>query len=93
MMPTEEDSAPADEGDEDAQLRGCAQQQALGIGDQGAEVSHGTYAHEDEAGIDAQLDAQVQDINEAHGDSNAAERYTAGGGELLRCHQGLDLDG
>ena len=47
----------AHEGDEDAQLGGCAQQQGLGVGDEGTEVRHSAHAHEDQAGIDAQLDA------------------------------------
>ena len=49
-------------------MGGSAQQQALGVGDQGAEVGHGAHAHEDQAGIDAQLDAQIQHIHQAHGD-------------------------
>ena len=47
----------AHEGDEDAQLCGRAQQQGLGVGDEGTEVRHSAHAHEDQAGIDTQLDA------------------------------------
>ena len=47
----------AHEGDEDAQLGGRAQQQGLGVGDEGTEVRHSAHAHEDQAGIDTQLDA------------------------------------
>ncbi len=60
-------------GQEDAQLGGCAQQQALGVGDQGAEVGHGAHAHEDEAGIDAQLDAQIQHVDQTDADSDITE--------------------
>ena len=31
-------------------------------------VGHGAHAHEDQAGVDAQLDAQIQHVDEAHGD-------------------------
>ena len=34
-----------------------AQQQGLGVGDEGTEVRHSAHAHEDQAGIDTQLDA------------------------------------
>ena len=60
MMPMalgEAHETAAHEGDEDAQLGGCAQQQGLGVGDEGTEVRHSAHAHEDQAGIDAQLDA------------------------------------
>ena len=63
MMPIALDSGPeahetaAHEGDEDAQLGGRAQQQGLGVGDEGTEVRHSAHAHEDQAGIDTQLDA------------------------------------
>ena len=55
-------------GHEDAQLGGRAQQQGLGVGDQGTEVGARAHAHEDEAGVDAQLDAQIQYVKQAHGD-------------------------
>ena len=56
-------------GHKDAQLRGSAQQQALGVGDQGAEIGHGAHTHEDETGVNAQLDAQIQHINKTHGNA------------------------
>ena len=63
MMPSagfragEAHETAAHEGDEDAQLGGRAQQQGLGVGDEGTEVRHSAHAHEDQAGIDTQLDA------------------------------------
>jgi hypothetical protein len=62
MMPMEAASGPVKprqiaptEGTEDAELRGRAEQQALGVGDQRAEVGHGADAHEDQRGIHAAL--------------------------------------
>ena len=55
----------AEESGEHAQLSGSAQQQALGVGQQGAKVSHGAYAHENQAGVQACLDADVEDIQQA----------------------------
>ncbi len=65
LIAGETQQAEDDKGGKDADLGGCAQQQALGVGDQGSEVGHGAYAHKDEAGVNAQLDAQIQDIDEA----------------------------
>ena len=56
-MAVEAHETAAHEGDEDAQLGGRAQQQGLGVGDEGTEVRHSAHAHEDQAGIDTQLDA------------------------------------
>ena len=42
-----------------------AEQQALGVGDQRAEVGHCADAHKDQRRIDAELNAQVQDIDQA----------------------------
>ena len=89
----EAQQAAAQIGQENAQLSGSAQQQALGVGDQGAEVGHGAHAHEDQAGIDAQLDTQIQHIHQAHGNGDIAHGQTAGGSELLCAGQGLDLYG
>ena len=47
-------------GQVDAQLSGRAQDQGLGVGDEGTEVRHGADAHEDQAGVDAQLDAEIE---------------------------------
>ena len=98
IIPTEDDFSSAEahetaanESHEDAQLRGSTQQQALGVGDQGAEVGHSAHAHEDETGIDAQLDAQIQHINETHGNGDVAQGHTAGGSKLLCTGQGLNL--
>ena len=55
-------------GHENAQLCGGPQQQALGVGDERAEIRHGAHTHEDQARIDTQLHAQIQYVNEPHGD-------------------------
>ena len=47
----------ADEGEEDAQLCGSAQQQAGRTCNQRLKVGHGTDAKENQRGIDTQLDA------------------------------------
>ena len=47
----------------DAQLCRRAQQQALGIGQQGAEVCHGAHTQEDQRRIQTGLDADVQKIS------------------------------
>lgn len=39
----------------------------FGLADQRAEVRHGTDADEDQAGVDTQLDAEVEDVDEAGG--------------------------
>ena len=54
-----------DKGGKDAQLCGSAQQQALGVGNQRAEVGHCTHAQENKAGINAQLDTDVEDVQQA----------------------------
>ena len=54
----------AEEGDEHAQLRCSAEQQALRVRDQGAEVSHGADAHEDQGRVQTSLDADVEDIQQ-----------------------------
>ena len=48
-----------EEGDEDADLRGGAEQQALGVRQQGREVGHRADAQEDERREDAGADAEV----------------------------------
>ena len=52
----------AEERDENAELRSSAEKQALRVRDQGAEVCHRADAHEDERGIEACLDADVEDV-------------------------------
>ena len=54
-----------EEGYEDTQLCGCTQQQGLGVGQQRTEVSHGAYAHEDQAGVQAGFHADIEDIQQA----------------------------
>ena len=61
----------AHEGDEDAQLGGRAQQQGLGVGDEGAEVRHSAHAHEDQAGVDAELNAEVQNVEQTEANGAA----------------------
>ena len=48
----------------DTELSGSAQQQALGVGDQGGEVGHGADAQEDQRGVNAQLDTHVKHIGQ-----------------------------
>ena len=86
----------AHKGHEDAQLGGSAQQQGLGVGDKGGEVGAGAHAHEDKAGVDAQLYAQVQHVDEAHGDGLAHGHRAAHGlrdPQLLQVRQELRRDG
>ena len=52
-------------GREDTDLRGRAQEQALRVGNQGAEVGHGADADEDQAGVEAGLDADVKDVEQS----------------------------
>ena len=61
----ESDRIGAEERHEDADLRRSAQQETLGIGDQRTEIGHGAYAQKDQAGVDAQLDAQVKVVQQA----------------------------
>ena len=63
----EAEDLSADKGEEDAQLCGSAQQQAGGAGDQRGEVGHGADAQEDQRGVNAQLDAQVDVVRHAAG--------------------------
>ena len=81
----------AHEGDEDAQLCGRAQQQGLGVGNEGTEVRHSTHAHEDQAGIDAQLHTQVENVHQSRGDGDVREGHAVVGSGLLRLHQRLKL--
>ena len=71
MMPMEAvgeaEELSADKGEEDAQLCGSAQQQAGGAGDQRGEVGHGADAEEDQRGVNAQLDTQINVVRHAAG--------------------------
>ena len=55
----------AEERDEDAELGRGTEQQTLGIREQRPEVGHGTYAHEDQRGIDAGLNADIKEVQQA----------------------------
>ena len=77
-----------DEGDKDAQLRGSAQQQALGVGNQGTEVGHAAHAQEDQAGVNAQLHAQIQVVQHAgSNDLAGGSQQLAANGEHLSIGQ------
>ena len=54
----------SDVSSENAKLCGSAQQQALRVGDQRAEIRHRTDAKEDQRRINAQLDAKIQHISQ-----------------------------
>ena len=54
----------AEERDENAELGSSAEQQALRVRDQRAKVRHRADAHEDERGIQASLDADVEDVKQ-----------------------------
>ena len=54
-----------DKSGKDTQLCGSAQQQALGVRNQRAKVGHGTHAQENKAGIYAQLDTDVEDVQKS----------------------------
>ena len=53
-----------EERDVDAQLRSRAEDERFRVGKQRLEVRHRAHAEEDEAGIDAGLDADVEDVDE-----------------------------
>ncbi len=55
----------ADKSDKDTQLCGSAQQEGLGVCNQRAKVGHRTDAQEDQRRIKPQLNAQIQDIQQA----------------------------
>ncbi len=97
MMPMALDSCPvkhkaaADKRDKNTELRRRAQQQALGIGDEGAEVRHGANAHENKAGINTQLHTEVEDVHQSRADRYVREGHAVVGRSLLRLHQRLQL--
>ena len=55
----------AEERGKHAQLGGSAQQQALGVRQQRAEIGHGANAHEDQARVQAGFHADVEDVQQA----------------------------
>lgn len=63
----------------------------LGLAMRGAEVRHSAHAHEDQAGIDAQLDAQVENVHQTRSDGDVREGHAVVGSGLLRLHQRLKL--
>lgn len=74
----------AEEGDEDAELRCRAEEKGDGVGKQGREVRQGSYAHEDDDGVDFVFRAEedvpekaavVHDPREGKVDEQAAESY------------------
>ena len=59
-----EDADGHQESGEDAELGGGAEQQGLGVGKQGTKVGHRADAHEDQRGVEAGLDADVEDVKQ-----------------------------
>ena len=58
----------SDESCKDAELCGCSQKQGLGVGNERAEVRHGSYAHEDQNREETALDTGIEeDLDESHG--------------------------
>ena len=55
----------AEERREDADLRGGAEQEALRVGDQRAEIGHRPHADEDQAGVDTQFHTQVEVVEQS----------------------------
>ena len=53
-----------EEGGEDTQLCGSAEEETLRVGNQGSEVGHRTHTEEDEAGIYTHLHANVEDVEQ-----------------------------
>ncbi len=54
----------AEEGHENAELSRSAHEQALGVGKQRAEVGHGADAEEDKRGVNAGLDADIEEVKQ-----------------------------
>ena len=65
LLRVEAQQVRAEEGEEHAELCSSAQQQALRVGNQRTEIGHRADAHEDQAGIDTGLHADVKDIDQA----------------------------
>ena len=60
----EAQSRSTDESQEDTHLSSCTKQEALGVSDQRTEIGHSTYAEEDQAGIDTQLNTQIEVVQQ-----------------------------
>ena len=73
LLVSEAHELGTDIGHEDTELSGSAEQQGLGVRDQGTEVGHRADAHEDQAGVDAELNAEVQNVEQAEA-NGAADR-------------------
>ena len=52
-------------GDKHAKLCACADEQALGVGDQGGEIGHSADTDKDQAGIYTQLYTEIQKVEES----------------------------
>ncbi len=76
----------AHKGHKYAQLCSSAQQQALGIGKQRAKICHGANAHEDQAGINACLYTDIENIDQTAFTHNLAEAVICG---VVRIHKGI----
>ena len=75
--------------DEDTQLGSGAQEQGLRVGDKGGEIGARAHADEDKAGIDAQLHAQVQVVEQpAVAGAKLRPVYLAVGKDLRMVHPG-----
>ena len=56
--------AGSEECHENAKLGGSTQEHALGVTEQRTEIGHGTYAHENQAGIQTGFDTDVENIQQ-----------------------------
>ena len=65
MMAMAAQGVGAEERHEDTDLRGGAEQEALRVGDQRAEIGHRPHADEDQAGIDTQFHTQVEVVEQS----------------------------
>lgn len=71
LLVSEAHELGTDIGHEDTELSGSAEQQGLGVRDQGTEVGHRADAHEDQAGVDAELNAEVQNVEQTEANGAA----------------------
>ena len=84
------------EGGEDAQLSGSAQQQGHGVGQQRTKVGHCANSHEDNRRIDGPLDALIEHPHEADGTtvgSGVIDRLGKQAGDGQVCQQHTEGDG
>ena len=79
LLGREAEGVGSEERGEDTDLGGSAQQEALRVGDQRAEIGHGAHADEDQTGIDTELDTQVEVVEQSGiGDEDVPVHMTAG---------------